>query len=44
MSNSSLDVGYRVGSAAERDQIADILRKCETRGRRETVDSPKTLK
>lgn len=29
MSNSSLDVGYGVGSAAE-DQIADIPRKCET--------------
>lgn len=31
MSNSSLDVGYGAGSAAE-DQIADIPRKCETVG------------
>lgn len=35
MSNSSLDVGYRVGSAAEQDQIADMQRKCETRKERD---------
>ena len=40
VSNSSLDVGYRVGSAAEQDQIADILRKWETRGRGETINCP----